>query len=354
MTKIICMKKNKIILIGAIDKGKIPTNGETVKNQLLVERFEDLFDKVIAVDTFHWEKRPWCIFQILWNLAINSGASVVVSASGGASFLYDFLYYFPLKKNVFDWVIGGSRATRIREGRYRIKSLKRLKKIIVEGFSMVRELNGLGLDNVIRVPNFKPIDYSATIRPKKADDVYRFVFLSRMHPSKGVKEIIEACNLLNQNGYNNRYVVDFYGPFDTQFEDEFYRMIEGHKNISYNGFLNMRNTTGYDTLSSYDAMLFPTYWDGEGFPGVVLDANMAGLPIIASDWNMNKEVIIDNETGFIIPVHDNIALYERMKLFMENKVDLYEMKQNCVNYVKQFDYRNVITKELLIKIGIIK
>ena len=348
------MKTNTVILIGAIDKGKVPTNGETMKNQLLVERFGELFDKVIAVDTFHWEKRPWCIFQILWNLASNYGASVVVSASGAASYLYDFLYYFPLKKNVFDWVIGGSRANRIREGQYRIKSLKRLKKIIVEGFSMVRELNGLGLNNVIRVPNFKPINYNAIIRHKEDNDIYRFVFFSRMHPSKGIKEIIESCNLLDQNGYNNRYIVDFYGPFDTQYENEFNRLIEGHKNISYNGFLNMRDVSGYDILSSYDVMLFPTYWDGEGFPGVVLDANMAGLPIIASDWNMNKEVIIDNETGFIIPVHDNVALYERMKQFMEGKVDLYTMRQNCVKYVKQFDYRNVVTKELLLKIGIIK
>ena len=154
--------KKKVILIGAIDKGNIPTNGETMKNQMLLKRFDEIFDKVISVDTFHWGKRPWVAFQILWNLATNYGASVVVSASGGASHLYNFLYYCPLKKNVFDWVIGGSRAEMIKQGKYRVKSLKRMRKIIVEGFTMVRELKSLGFNNVVRVPNFKPIDYKAS------------------------------------------------------------------------------------------------------------------------------------------------------------------------------------------------
>lgn len=116
----------------------------------------------------------------------------------------------------------------------------------------------------------------------------------------------------------------------------------------------MLNKSGYDTLSTYDVMLFPTYWDGEGFAGVVLDANMVGLPIIASDWNMNKEVVQDGETGFIIPVHDHKALANRMKTFINGDVDLMSMKQKCLKYVKQFDYRKVVTRELLQKLGLLR
>lgn len=344
----------KVILIGAIDKGNVPTNGETMKNQMLLKRFDEIFDKVISIDTFHWSKRPWVAFQILWNLATNYGASVVVSASGGASYLYNFLYYCPLKKNVFDWVIGGNRAEMIKQGKYRVKSLKRMKKIIVEGFTMVRELNALGLNNVVRVPNFKPIEYKVNISRKKEGDVMRFVFFSRIHPAKGVNEILEACKLLDDTGYADKYIVDFYGAFDTDYEVQFNEMIRSHGNINYKGFLNMLNKSGYDTLSTYDVMLFPTYWDGEGFAGVVLDANMSGLPIIASDWNMNKEVVQDGETGFIIPVHDYKVLANRMKAFINEDVDLPSMKHECLEYVKQFDYRKVVTRELLQKLGLLR
>mgnify|MGYP002239410386 CR=1 FL=1 len=65
----------------------------------------------------------------------------------------------------------------------------------------------------------------------------------------------------------------------------------------------MKEETGYRTLCRYDIMLFPTYWYGEGFPGIVMDAYIAGLPLIASDWNINTEVITE-KTGIIIPPKD--------------------------------------------------
>ena len=75
----------------------------------------------------------------------------------------------------------------------------------------------------------------------------------------------------------------------------------------------------YSTLSKYDCMLFPTYWKGEGFPGVVIDAFIAGLPVIATDWNMNTEIIKEGENGFIIPPNNIRALMNKMIWAMENR-----------------------------------
>lgn len=347
--------KNRVIFIGAIDKGNVATNGETMKNQLLLKRFDALFDKVVSIDTYQWEKHPWIIISILWHLIINRGAKVVVSASGAASYLFLFLHYFPLKKNVYDWVIGGSRATLIRKGVYRLNDLKRLNKIIVEGESMVLELKKMGLDNVVCVPNFKPVDFiqrrervvSADITPS------RFVFLSRIHPDKGVKEIIESCRYLNENGYEKRFFIDFYGAFDTNYQQQFNALISPFKNIEYKGFLNLMEEKGYEELSKYDAMLFPTYWEGEGFPGIAIDAYMSGLPIIASDWSMNKEVIDDGITGCIIPVHDSMALATKMKDIIDGEIDVTTLRKNCIERALQYDYRNVVSKELLTNLGLI-
>ncbi len=109
----------------------------------------------------------------------------------------------------------------------------------------------------------------------------------------------------------------------------------------------MTTDKGYDLLSTYDMMLFPTYWRGEGFPGVVLDANIAGVPIIASDWNLNTEVIENNQTGIIIPTHDPEALFEAMKKVIAGEIDLYAMKNICVEHVQQYDFRNVLSEELM-------
>lgn len=345
---------SKVILIGAINEGNTPTCGETMKNQLFVRRFGELFDKVITVDTLNWQRRPWVLIKLFLTLLFNRKAKVVISASGASAYLIKFLYHIPLKKNVYFWVVGGNLTESVKAGRYHIKALASLKYILVQGQSMVTSLNALGLTNVKHVPNSKPITFEPAIEPKAEDAAYRFVFLSRVHPQKGIKEICEAATMLNNDGLSNRFSVDFYGKIEASYEGEFMSLVQSTPNLTYKGFLNLTNNDGYQTLSGYDVMLFPTYWGGEGFPGIVIDANMAGLPIIASDWNMNREVIEDGKTGFIIPVHDSKALADYMKKFINNEIALLPMRKNCVEYVMQYDYRNVISRHLFSEIGLLK
>ena len=48
--------------------------------------------------------------------------------------------------------------------------------------------------------------------------------------------------------------------------------------------------------------MFPTYFHGEGFAGCLIDAFFAGIPVIATDWLYNKDVIIDNKNGILVPI----------------------------------------------------
>lgn len=344
--------KNRVILIGAINEGNIPTCGETMKNQLFIKRFRELFDSVITVDTLNWQHRPWVLIKMFFSLLFNRGAKVVISASSSASYLISFLYYIPLKKNIYFWVVGGNLQNSVAQGRYNIKALKALKGILVQGQCMVEALNKFGLSNILHVPNSKPIIFTPQSIEQKGT-VCKFLFLSRVHPDKGVSDIISATQQLNAIGYDKQFCVDFYGKVEPSFVAEFESMIEATPNAEYKGVLNLKDSAGYEQLSKYDMMLFPTYWDGEGFPGVVLDANMAGVPIISSDWSMNSEVVQEGYTGFIIPTRDTKALAESMKSVIEGRVDLEQMKRNCLDWVQQYDVKNVITIELLSKIGLI-
>lgn len=344
---------NKVILIGAVNEGKTATCGETAKNQILLLRFREIFDKVICVDTLNWKKRPWILMKLIVCLIFNRGAKVVISASRAASYLITFLHYIPLKKNVYYWVIGGDLHIAVQKGIFNVNHMKSLNYILVEGLNMKNELNKYGLDNVIVTPNTKPITYLPDLKKRDEHDVFRFVFLSRVHPQKGIKEIYEATKILNQKGLKDKFTVDFFGKIEESFKTEFNKYIDEVPNISYNGFLNLTNDEGYKTLSSYDVMLFPTYWGGEGFPGIVIDANVSGLPIIASDWNMNKEVINDGRTGILIPPKNSEILADTMQEFIANKINLYTMKCNCVEHVKQYDFRNVISIKLMEDIKLI-
>jgi glycosyltransferase involved in cell wall biosynthesis len=89
-------------------------------------------------------------------------------------------------------------------------------------------------------------------------------------------------------------------------------------------------------------MLFPTYWEGEGFPGVIIDAFIAGLPVIATDWNMNKEIIEEGINGFLIEPKSTDALVQKMIWVMENKSNLKVISENNQRRANDYQVDNVM------------
>ena len=336
--------KNKLILVGGIHLNHKPTCGETMKNQLFLKRFNELFEKVVPIDTYQWQKHPWCLAKLFFVLLFNPKAKVIISASGASRFLLNFLDVFPINKNVYFWVVGGNMAEAIEAGRFKVDVLKKVKLILVQGKPMVAELNAMGLTNVMYVPNSKPIIFFPSFENKTKSDRFKFVFLSRIHPDKGIKEIYKATEMLDAAGFNGQYLVDFYGSKDATFAGEFDAMVDSKEALNYKGYMDLTTEAGYRQLSTYDMMLFPTYWAGEGFPGVVIDANIAGLPIIATDWNLNSDVIIDGKTGFIIPPKDVSSLFDSMKTAIEHPEECDRMGQIANEYIQQFDYRKVLSE----------
>ena len=215
---------------------------------------------------------------------------------------------------------------------------------------MKKELESVGL-NAIVLPNFKSMDFMPALPTSKATEVISFVFLSRMNRKKGVNLIIECAQKLNKEGWGARFQVDLYGSFEEKaYEEEIVGAIADIPNVEYRGVLNLRDILGYEKLGEYTAMLFPTFWPGEGFPGILIDALMAGVPVIASDWHFNSDIIEEGKTGFIIPTNDESALYKAMKEVLENPARYTEMSVYCQQMAHKYDTKNVINEDFLEKI----
>ena len=75
---------------------------------------------------------------------------------------------------------------------------------------------------------------------------------------------------------------------------------------------------------------------GEGFPGVIIDAFISGLPVIASDWNLNSEIIEDGINGFLIEPKDANALAEKMIWVMDHRDQLEEIRKNNLEKAKGY------------------
>jgi len=73
-------------------------------------------------------------------------------------------------------------------------------------------------------------------------------------------------------------------------------------------------------------MIFPTYYYGEGFPATLLEANMAGLPILASNWKYNNEIVIDNTSGYLFEPRNISNIYDCILRAFDNIDVLYKMR----------------------------
>lgn len=344
------MSKSKpLVFVGTIKK--VANCGESMKNHLFIDRFKEVFDKVISVDIFKPKKHPFCIAKLILVVLTHHNSPVVLSVSTETGYKVIRLLHFLRCKNVYYWVVGGIFHELLASGNYKLDYYRNLKAVYVQSPKMVKGLDKLGIRNAIHVNNSKRIDYLPDIN-KRNNDRIRFVFLSRVHRDKGCGMIVSCAKRLNEMGFQKRFTVDFYGTISKAFP-EFKDMIEGIDNVNYNGFLNLTSKEGYDKLSEYDMMLFPTYWDGEGFPGVIIDAYIAGVPVIASNWNCNEDVV-DDQIGYIIPHHNEEALFKAMKETIEGRFDLKQMAKNCQARAVEFDNRKVLSKENLKKIGLLK
>jgi glycosyltransferase involved in cell wall biosynthesis len=108
----------------------------------------------------------------------------------------------------------------------------------------------------------------------------------------------------------------------------------------YGGYLDFYSNPeeSYSKLKEFDAMVFPSKWHGEGFPGVFLDAFMVGLPVICSDWNMNSEVIQNGYNGIVLKENNAECLAEAIYKIDTDRVWLYELSKNSMASFDQYDF----------------
>lgn len=341
---------NKTIFIGPCGGRGTPTNGASAKNYQIVNYLKHRGIDVTVIDTERWKRNPKVLFQLIFCLLVYRGR-YIVSANNTSSYrLLSILTKLPLKEFVAYWVIGGSIADWIKEKRVSAKPFLKVDLIMCEGERMKQAFSECGIENVKVVPNFKVIDFIPEKSLLKKENV-RFVFLSRIIKDKGVEIIIDAVKELNKR--TSGFTVDFYGPFEDSYKEVFEKAINGVDNISYKGFLNLNDTKNYNVLAEYDVMLFPTYWHGEGFPGIFIDAFIAGLPVIATDWSMNGELIKNGENGWLIPPHNPEALASLMKKILDNTASLKTKAKKCQEIARLYDINHVIDDKLLGQLGLL-
>lgn len=336
----------KIELICSLTKeGNI--GGETIKNEYLYEYLKDNNINIKLLD-FEKYKKIKIILVIKCILSIINPFSrkIILSKASKSAYLYLKLYYYLniWNKKLYYFVIGGNFHNFLLEKKFKLKYYKNLEKIYVETIKMKRKLNDdLNLKQVEYLPNFKKFDIKDRSN-KQITLPLKCVFFSRIEEKKGVELIFKMLSEVNKE--ETKVEVDFYGPIKDDYKKVFEKKIKEYNEIKYCGILNTREERTYDILSEYDLMLFPTYWEGEGFPGTIIDAYISSLPVLASDNNFNSEIIIEGETGFIFLNKNQSSFNKKLLMLIKNQQLLYKIRKNCIKISLNYEVNKVLLKLL--------
>ena len=349
------MKRNSTIsIIGHFGGNENFLDGQTVKTKILYEELKSKTDwNIIKVDTYYKRTRPIKLVVQTLNALIKSNYIIILLSKNGMKFYFPILYWSSkiFKKNIYHDVLGGTLDKYVKKYPKYKKYLNEFKYNWVETNGLKNRLTKLGIENCEIIPNFKrlsTISEEELIGKKISKSSYKFCTFSRVMKEKGIEDAINAVLELNKENNNFSYFLDIYGPIDPDYEERFQKILKNSdKEINYCGQVPFDKSV--EVLKNYDILLFPTYWHGEGFPGTIIDAFSAGLPVVATDWNCNKEIIDNNITGIIYPSENINTLKEAIKKIISNNDLFFEMRKECLKKSKEYQpdkYINNIINEI--------
>jgi glycosyltransferase involved in cell wall biosynthesis len=215
------------------------------------------------------------------------------------------------------------------------RAVKATDLYLVEPKRLLELGRSRGIGHIKVFPNSRPMHPLPDESPADARPCRRFIYIGHIRRDKGIDLLIEAGER-----FGDEVSVDVYGPLRFDMSDSDFA---GLKRVRYGGVLDPAEVA--ERLPEYDALLLPTYYPGEGHPGVILEAYAAGIPVIASRWMGIPEVVPDG-MGVLVEPRDAAALYEAMRDLMENS-DHYRRLRQAVRDGRVFFSQQQRTEEFV-------
>lgn len=198
----------------------------------------------------------------------------------------------------------------------------------------IEKVKGKG-GKIFIAPNMPPKqifpEFNLKNKPYKISGELNAVYLSRLHPIKNLKFLLEILPNIKDTVY-----LDIFGPVDDhQYVEECERLI---KKLPKNLSVQMKGEVSHEnvmkTLEKYNFFVLPT--QGESFGHIIAEALASGCPLIISNktpWTNLEE----KKIGWDLPLDDKNRWIDTLKYCISLDNDTYsDLAINARNYLNHW------------------
>jgi len=177
----------------------------------------------------------------------------------------------------------------------------------------------------------------------KKGKTFRFLFVGRLHPQKGVSILLESLSKIKNELNGVEFVIVGGGPDEVKLKSES-KKLGLNKFVKFTGRISDNKLKNY--YSSSDCFILPSLF--EGLPLTLLEAWSAKLPVLVTDVGEHKLLISQGKEGFVIEPNNIDELSDTIiKVANMKKSNLKKMGMNGYKKVNKNHTLKVMVNKVL-------
>jgi glycosyltransferase involved in cell wall biosynthesis len=246
-------------------------------------------------------------------------------------------------------------------GKFKTEVFRRIEKRLASkstGIIAVSEQQKKELSEKFRIANkskieviplgfdLNPFQVDLETKRKKTREKYHLTYnqvaiaiIGRLAPIKNHKLFLDSIEKVNSQT-TKKLVFFIVGDGETRKEIE-----EQIERINSNQTIDIRLTSWIHDIKTFNAGMdvICLTSDNEGTPVSLIEAQACNIPIISTDVGGVKDILLENETGYIVPKNNSEKFAEKLLLLIEDEKKREKMSQNGWLFVKDnFHYQRLV------------
>lgn len=204
--------------------------------------------------------------------------------------------------------------------------IKNCDKFVVTSNFIKSEWVRAGKDSRFEViyPPFNLEKYDLAVRMPRVQTKFpgkRIGFVGRLSEEKSIDFLLESMVRVHKSDPEADLTIVGTGPMEQQLKN-YCTKLELDGCVHFAGY----KSNSFEALKEMD--LFVLSSRTEGCPIVILEAMAMGLPVVATNVGGNPELVVNNETGFLVPHGDSNKMAQAILTLTSDRDRARNLGQN--------------------------